>query len=196
MAEPRLTEWLTRLREGDDQALDHILPVVYDELRGLARAQLRSEDVGHTLNATALVHEAYLRLADRRELRPRDRRHFFAIAAQSMRRVLVDHARARKRKKRGAGSVALSLEHAGAVWAEDASEELLALDSALDRLAEASPRAARVVEQRFFAGLSLQETAVALGVSLKTVQRDWLLARAWLQKEIDEVEETPEQSEE
>ena len=166
------------------------------KLRGLARAQLRCEDVGHTLNATALVHEAYLRLADRRELRPRDRRHFFAIAAQSMRRVLVDHARARKRKKRGAGSVALSLEHAGAVWAEDASEELLALDSALDRLAEASPRAARVVEQRFFAGLSLQETAVALGVSLKTVQRDWLLARAWLQKEIDEVEETPEPSEE
>lgn len=185
MVEPTLTEWLTRLRSGEDAALERILPVVYDELRVLARAQLRGEDEGHTLNATALVHEAYLRLAGRNELRPRDRHHFFAIAAQCMRRVLVDHARARKRKKRGAGAAVLSLEHAGAVWAEEASEELLALDQALDRLAEASPRAARVVEQRFFAGLSLQETAISMGVSLKTVQRDWLLARAWLQKEIE-----------
>ena len=185
MAEPRLTEWLTRLREGDDQALDHILPVVYDELRGLARAQLRSEDVGHTLNATALVHEAYLRLADRRELRPRDRRHFFAIAAQCMRRVLVDHARGRKRQKRGSGAVVLSLEHAATEWAQEASDDLVILDQALDRLAAASPRAARVVEQRFFGGLSLQETAVSLGISLKTVQRDWLIARAWMQKELE-----------
>lgn len=191
MAEPSLTEWLKRLRTGDEKALERILPVVYDELRQLARAQLRREDAGHTLNATALVHEAYLRLAERNELRPRDRHHFFAIAAQCMRRVLVDHARARKRKKRGAGSVALSLEHAGAVWAEEASDELVALDEALDRLARASPRAARVVEQRFFAGLTLQETAVSLGVSLKTVQRDWLIARAWLQKEIDQLDPAP-----
>lgn len=182
-----LTEWLVRLRAGDEAALDRILPVVYDELRALARAQLRREDPGHTLNATALVHEAYLRLAERNELHPRDRHHFFAIAAQCMRRVLVDHARTRKRKKRGAGSVALSLDHAGAVWAEEASAELIALNDALDRLAQASPRAARVVEQRFFAGLTLEETAVALGVSLKTVQRDWMVARAWLQKEIVEV---------
>ncbi len=185
MAEVRLTEWLVRLREGDADALDRILPVVYAELRQLARVQLRREDSGHTLDATALVHEAYLRLAERQELRPRDRHHFFAIAAQCMRRVLIDHARGRKRKKRGAGVVALSLEHAGALWAEEASEELLALDRALDRLAEASPRAARVVESRFFAGLTLQETALSLGVSLKTVQRDWLSARAWLQKEIE-----------
>lgn len=186
MAEPRLTELLDRLRDGDGEALDRILPVVYEELRALARAQLRREDVGHTLNATALVHEAYVRLSERRQLSPRDRHHFFAIAAQCMRRVLVDHARARKRKKRGAGAVALSLENAGAEWAEEASEDLLALDRALERLAAASPRAARVVEQRFFAGLTLQETALSLGISLKTVQRDWLIARAWLQKEIDQ----------
>lgn len=187
MAEPRLTEWLVRLREGDSAALEKILPVVYDELRALARAQLHREDVGHTLDATALVHEAYVRLAERRELQPRDRHHFFAVAAQCMRRVLIDHARGRKRQKRGSGVVALSLDHAGALWAEHAADELLALDRALERLADASPRAARVVEARFFAGLTLEETAVALGVSLKTVQRDWLLARAWLQKEIDRV---------
>lgn len=185
MAEPRLTEWLARLREGEADALDRVVPIVYDELRALARAQLRHEDVGHTLGATALVHEAYVRLADRMELRPRDRQHFFAIAAQCMRRVLVDHARARKRQKRGAGVVALSLEDAGDLWRDEAAPDLLALDEALDRLAGASPRAAQVVERRFFAGLTLQETAVALGVSLKTVQRDWLLARAWLQKEIE-----------
>lgn len=129
-----------------------------------------------------------MRLAARQELKPRDRRHFFAMAAQSMRRVLIDHARGRKRKKRGAGVVAVSLDQAGAVWAEEASDQLLALDSALERLAEASPRAVRVVEARFFAGLSLVETASALGVSQKTVQRDWLLARAWLQKEIDDAD--------
>ena len=190
MAEPRLTEWLVRLREGDTDALDRILPVVYDELRTLARSQLRREDIGHTLDATALVHEAYVRLADRKELRPRDRHHFFAIAAQCMRRVLVDHARARKRTKRGGGVVALSLDNAGALWEEEGAENLLALDRALERLEAASPRAAQVVERRFFAGLTLQETAVSLGVSLKTVQRDWLIARAWLQKEM-ELEDAP-----
>jgi RNA polymerase sigma-70 factor, ECF subfamily len=185
MSEPTLTEWLARLRDGDDAALDRILPAVYQELRALARAQLRREDIGHTLNATALVHEAYVRLAARRELRPRDLHHFFAVAAQCMRRVLVDHARSRKRKKRGTGAVALSLENAGQLSADAATEDLVALDDALDRLAHASPRAARVVEFRFFAGLTLQETAAALDVSLKTVQRDWLVARAWLQKEIE-----------
>ncbi|HEX6927377.1 MAG TPA: ECF-type sigma factor [Longimicrobiaceae bacterium] len=192
MPQATLTEWLQRLRAGDEEALGRILPIVYDELRELARAQLRREDAGHTLNATALVHEAYLRLAERRELKPRDRHHFFAIAAQCMRRVLVDHARARKRKKRGSGVVALALDDAAAVWAEEASDDLLALDAALDRLAAVSPRAAQVVELRFFAGLSLQETALSLGTSLKTVQRDWLLARAWLQKEIEATPALPE----
>lgn len=195
MNEGRLTEWLERLSAGDDEALAGIVPIVYDELRALARAQLRREDVGHTLGATALVHEAYVRLANRRELRPRDRHHFFAIAAQCMRRVLVDHARTRKRKKRGAGVVAFSLDHAGELLVSEDAEELLALDSALNRLAEASPRAVQVVERRFFAGLSLQETADSLGVSLKTVQRDWLLARAWLQKEMEGEARQPPSSE-
>ncbi|MEZ4417710.1 MAG: ECF-type sigma factor [Gemmatimonadota bacterium] len=184
MANGELTHWLSRLKSGETDALDQLLPRVYDELRSLAKAQLRKEDTGHTLGATALVHEAYLRLADRHQLDPQDRHHFFAIAAQAMRRVLIDHARTRKRKKRGSGKVALSLEHAGALLADDGAEELLALDRALDRLAAANPRAAQVVERRFFAGLTLEETATSLGVSLKTVQRDWLLARAWLQNEI------------
>ncbi|MEZ4423738.1 MAG: ECF-type sigma factor [Gemmatimonadota bacterium] len=184
MSDGELTQWLVRLRSGESEVLEHLLPRVYDELRQLARAQLRREDTGHTLGATALVHEAYLRLADREILEPQDRHHFFAIASQAMRRVLIDHARTRKRKKRGSGRVALSLEHAGALLAEDGAEELLLLDRALDRLAEVNPRAAQVVERRFFAGLTLDETATSLGVSLKTVQRDWLLARAWLQNEI------------
>jgi RNA polymerase sigma factor (TIGR02999 family) len=125
-----------------------------------------------------------MRLAERERLEPQDRRHFFAIAAQAMRRVLIDHARARKRKKRGSGRVALSLEDMAAFLSDDAADELVALDHALDELAQANPRAARVVECRFFVGLTLEETAQTLGVSLKTVQRDWLLARAWLRKEV------------
>lgn len=184
MKDSTVTDWLVRLRDGDDAALDQLLPLVYGELRSLARSQLRAEDTGHTLGATALVHEAYMRLADREKLQPEDRRHFFAIAAQAMRRVLIDHARARKRKKRGSGRVALSLEDMAGFLHEDAAEELVALDQAVDELARANPRAARVVECRFFVGLTLDETAQTLGVSLKTVQRDWLLARAWLRKEV------------
>lgn len=184
MPDDGLTLWLSRLRDGDPEALDRLLPIVYDELRTLARAQMRGEADGHTLGATALVHEAYVRLSVRNEIDPADRSHFFAIAAQAMRRVLIDHARTRGAKKRGSGRVALSLEHAGALLQEDGSEELLVIDEALDRLAAANPRAAQVVERRFFAGLSLDETAASLGVSKKTVQRDWLLARAWLQKEV------------
>lgn len=180
-----LTVWLTRLREGDGEALDRVLPLVYDELRILARSLMRDERPGHTLGATALVHEAYVRLARRNQLGPTDRSHFFAIAAQAMRRVLIDHARVRGAEKRGSGRVALSLEHAGALLSEDGSADLLLIDAALDRLATANPRSARVVERRFFAGLTLDEIAESLGVSKKTVQRDWILARAWLQKEIE-----------
>ena len=185
MADGGLTQWLARLREGDNEALDQLLPLVYDELRLLARSQLRNESPGHTLGATALVHEAYLRLSQRRVIAPEDRSHFFAIAAQCMRRVLVDHARVRGAQKRGSGQVALSLEHAGELLDEDGSEELLIIDEALERLARANERAARVVERRYFAGLTLEETAATLGLSAKTVQRDWTLARAWLQKEIE-----------
>jgi RNA polymerase sigma factor (TIGR02999 family) len=184
MSEQGLTQWLTRLREGDDAALDRLLPIVYDELRSLARIQLRNERQGHTLGATALVHEAYIRLARRDVIAPGDRSHVFAIAAQAMRRVLIDHARLRGAKKRGSGQVALSLENAGALLSDDGSSDLLIIDEALERLAGANPRAAQVVERRFFAGLTLDETAESLGLSKKTVQRDWTLARAWLQKEI------------
>jgi RNA polymerase sigma factor (TIGR02999 family) len=159
--------------------------LIYDELKIVARSQLAREATGHTLGPTALVHEAYVRLADREMLRPEDRRHFFAIAAQAMRRVLIDHARARKRAKRGSGQVAVELDEIQALMTENAADELVALDEALDRLAAANPRAAQVVERRFFGGLTLEETGESLGVSLKTVQRDWLLARAWLRKEID-----------
>lgn len=185
MADDGITQWLTRLRDGDDQALDRLLPIVYDELRAYARAQLRNESPGHTLGATALVHEAYMRLSRRQRIDPRDRSHFFAIAAQAMRRVLIDHARIRGAQKRGSGRVALSLEDAAALLRDDGSEELLLIDDALERLARANPRAAQVVERRFFAGLTLDETAESLGLSKKTVQRDWTLARAWLLKEIE-----------
>jgi len=185
MPDDGLTQWLIRLRDGDGEALDRLLPIVYDELRSVARAQLRNENPGHTLGATALVHEAYIRLTGRNEIDPKDRSHFFAIAAHSMRRVLIDHARIRGAQKRGSGQVALSLEHAGALLTDDGSGELLIIDDALERLATANPRAAQVVERRFFAGLTLDETAESLGLSKKTVQRDWTLARAWLQKEIE-----------
>lgn len=182
--DPSVTTWLQRLRDGDPDALGRLLPLVYDELRMLARAQLRGERQAHTLSATALVHEAYLRLSARDQILPGDRRHFFAIAAQAMRRVLIDYARTRNRKKRGGGQAPEMLEDDVAFLTDEAADELLALDDALQRLAQANERAARVVEQRFFAGLTLEETAEVLDVSLKTVQRDWILARAWLRKEI------------
>jgi RNA polymerase sigma factor (TIGR02999 family) len=185
MPEQGLTQGLIRLRDGDVEALDRLLPLVYDELRTLARSLLRNENPGHTLGATALVHEAYMRLASRNQIAPQDRSHFFAIAAQSMRRILIDHARIRGAQKRGSGQVALSLEHAGALLSDDGSAELLIIDEALERLAKGNPRAAQVVERRFFAGLTLDETADTLGLSKKTVQRDWIFARAWLQKEIE-----------
>lgn len=181
---PSVTTWLHRLREGDPDALDRLLPLVYDELRILAKSQLRGERPAHTLGATALVHEAYLRLSERNQLTPADRRHFFSIAAQAMRRVLIDHARGRRRKKRGEGIDPEPLDDRIGFLSNEAADELLAMDEALARLAHANVRAARVVEQRFFAGLTLEETADVLGVSLKTVQRDWILARAWLRKEI------------
>ena len=185
MADLSLTHWLVRLRSGDSQALDRLLPMVYEELRALAGSALRGEDAGHTLNSTALVHEAYLRLVGGDVLQPVDRHHFFAIAARSMRRVLIDYARTRKRKKRGSGAAHLPLEDAAHFLAAEATEELVALDRALEKLEEVSPRTAEVVEHRFFAGLTFTEIADSLGVSRKTVQRDWLLGRAWLRKELD-----------
>jgi RNA polymerase sigma factor (TIGR02999 family) len=182
--DPLLTTWLDRLRNGDAGALDDLIPIVYEELRTLAHAQLRREDVGHTLGTTALVHEAYMRLTRREHLGAEDRRHFFAIAAQAMRRVLIDHARSRKRQKRGSGQTPLSLDTASFALDDRTADEVVALDGALDRLAVAHERSARVVELRYFAGLTLDETADVLGIARKTVQRDWTVARAWLRKEI------------
>jgi RNA polymerase sigma factor (TIGR02999 family) len=178
-----VTVWLRRLREGDAGALDELLPLLYDELRAVARHQLRSERAGHTLSATALVHEAYLRMSKDERIRADDRTQFLALAGNAMRRVLVDWARHRKRHKRGGGAPHVPLDEASALSDREA-DEVLALDDALERLTAVNPRGAKVVEHRFFAGLSLEETATLLGVSTKTVRRDWLAARAWLRKEV------------
>jgi len=179
-----LAACLDRLRAGEEGALDRILPLVYAELRAIAGAQLRNERTGHTLSATALVHEAYVRLASRERMAPRDRSHFFAIAAQSMRRVLIDHARGRRRDKRGSGQAAVPLDQVEDLVGEEAADELIALDEALDRLGRISPRAAQLVERRYFAGLTMEEAAESLAISVRTAEREWVRARAWLRKEI------------
>jgi RNA polymerase sigma-70 factor (ECF subfamily) len=164
---------------GDKQALDRLTPLVYHELHQIAGRLMAGQRPNHTLQATALVNEAYVRLVDGREASWQDRAHFFALCARAMRRILIDHARARASEKRGGGQVALELDEALA--AAPAREiNLLELDDALNRLAELDPRKSQVVELRFFGGLNLEETAEALKVSTKTVQRDWDLARAWL----------------
>lgn len=167
---------------GSEEALDSAISLIYEELRGLAAAQLVGERQGHTLGATALVHEAYLRLVDIREVDWSDRVHFFAMAARVMRRVLVDHARARTRDKRGGGAAHLPLTAAIGVPTVS-PEEMIMFDALLDRLADLDERKAQVVECRCFAGLSIDETARALDTSPATVKRDWAFARAWLNRE-------------
>jgi RNA polymerase sigma factor (TIGR02999 family) len=179
-----VTLWLARLREGSGEALDRLVPLLYDDLRRLARQRLRSEREGHTLDTAALVHEAYLRLLDQRRISAGDRSEFFAAASRTMRRVLVDYARTRKREKRGGGVSPVPIEAVEEFLTERAADETLALDEALERLEAAQPRAARVVELRFFGGLTLDEAAALLGVSSKTVQRDGDAAMAWLRKEV------------
>ena len=181
-----VTLWLRRLGEGDEAALDQLVPLRYDELRGVARRLLRGERPGHTLSTTALVNETYLRLLEARRLAPADRAAFLGVAAVTMRRLLVDAARRRLADKRGGGVAAQPLDEvAELVAAPQADAELVALDAALETLRSASPRAHQVVELRFFAGLSLEETAATLALSTKTVQRDWLAARAWLRAQVD-----------
>jgi RNA polymerase sigma factor (TIGR02999 family) len=180
-----VTLWLERLGEGDAAALDQLVPLLYDELRGVARRLLRGERPGHTLSTTALVNETYLRLLEARRLAPADRAAFLGVAAVTMRRLLVDAARRRLADKRGGGAPVEPLDElADQIAAPEADAELVALDAALQTLRSASPRAHQVVELRFFAGLSLEETAATLALSIKTVQRDWLAARAWLRAEI------------
>ncbi|MEZ4417658.1 MAG: sigma-70 family RNA polymerase sigma factor [Gemmatimonadota bacterium] len=181
---PDVTRLLQRMSDGDVRAVDRLLPVVYDELRELARKELRRERSDHTLNATALVNEAYLRLAQLDRIDWRGRAHFFGAAAQSMRRILIDYARRRTAEKRGEGAEHVSIDSV-VVAARERPADLLALDEALARLEELDPRQARVVECRFFAGMEVKETAEALGISPATVKRDWVLARAWLNREMD-----------
>jgi len=178
-----VTELLASLREGNEHAASKLVPLVYDELRRLARHYMRREQAEHTLQTTALVHEAYLRLVDQRQTKWQSRAHFFAIAAQSMRRILVDHARACRSDKRGGDHERLPLDEA-LVFSPVKSAELIALDDALNLLAELSPRQSRIIELRFFAGLTVEETADVLGVAPKTVKRDWRVARAWLHREV------------
>jgi RNA polymerase sigma factor (TIGR02999 family) len=176
-----ITELLVAHGRGRSDALEHLVPLVYADLRRMARAQMRRQRPGATLDTGGLVHEAYVRLVDERRAEWRDRRHFYAVAAMAMRQIVIDHARRRSRAKRGGGEQATGLDDAADPVARDAAE-LLDLDRALASLETLDPRAARIVECRYFGGLNEQETADALGVSLRTVQREWLKARAWLRR--------------
>jgi RNA polymerase sigma-70 factor (ECF subfamily) len=178
-----ITHLLKEWSDGDERALDRLTPLVYEELRQQAARYLRHERPGHTLQTTALINEAYLRLIDVKEVDWQSRKHFFAIAANLMRRVLVDHARRRDAEKRGGDNIRLTLDDTLAV-ASGPDVDLLAIDEALERLSVIDGQQARVVELRFFSGLSVEETAAALGISPKTVKRDWSVARAWLRREI------------
>jgi len=169
---------------GDQTALDELLPLVYDDLRRQARRLMRSQPAGHTLQTTALVHEAYLRLVGQSAVEWNGRAHFFGVAAKAMRSILVDHARARGAAKRGGSARAVTLDDAAGVAGPQASVDVLALDDALGRLAELDARKSKLVELRYFGGLGIEETAAVLGVSPATVKREWTTARAWLRREL------------
>ena len=179
-----VTEWLIAWSGGDESALQQLVPVVHAELRRLARREMRRERPEHTLQTTALVNEAYLRLVDMGAVDWNDRAHFFAMSARLMRRILVDHARSRRYQKRGGGAQRESFDEEVTIAAAPGTD-LVALDDALQALAAIDRRKSDVIELRFFAGLSVEETAAALDVSTSTVLRDWRLARAWLLKELD-----------
>jgi RNA polymerase sigma factor (TIGR02999 family) len=178
-----VTQLLRRWQQGDEEATEALLPLIYGELRKIARRHLRGERDGHTLEATALVHEVYLRLSGGAELHWNDRVHFYAVAAQMMRRVLVDHARSRDAVKRGGSVVKVSLDEARDP-AVESGPDVVALDDALKSLEVLDPRKSRIVELRFFGGLTLEETAAVLGVSVPTVVKETRLARAWLHSQI------------
>lgn len=178
-----VTELLVDWSNGDQEALNKLIPLVYDELRKLASRFLRRERSDHTLQTTALVHEAYLKLVDQKDATWQNRAQFFAVASQVMRRILVDYARRHLASKRGGGYYKLTLDE-GLVSSGEKDIELLALDQALDRLEAIDLRQSRVAELRIFGGLSLEETAHALDISPRTVRREWSMAKAWLRKEI------------
>ena len=183
-AAPNITQLLIAWSGGDERALEALAPVVHQELHGLAARYMAGERTGHVLQATALVNEAYLRLVDWKSVKWNDRAHFFGMAAHIMRRILVDFARAQHRAKRGGGVIHVSLSDIEEM-AKPRHADLVALDDALTTLAELDGRQSQVVELRFFGGLSLEETAAALDVSVGTVRRDWSLARAWLYRELN-----------
>jgi RNA polymerase sigma-70 factor, ECF subfamily len=168
---------------GNSQAVDELLPLVYDELRQMARRYMNRQPSGHTLQTTALIHEAYLKIVDNEEKRWQNKSHFFAVAAQAMRHILVDRARANQTDKRGGGKQKISLEEAAEISAERA-DELVALDEALKNLSKLDERKGRVVELRYFGGLSVEETAEVLNISRQTVMRDWNFAKMWLLREL------------
>jgi RNA polymerase sigma factor (TIGR02999 family) len=182
-----VTRLLVDWGNGDRAALDELTPLVYDELRRLARRYMRREGPGHTLQPSALVNEAFLRLVDQRDVRWQSRAHFFGVAAQLMRRVLIDAARRHASGKRGGGTLRVSVSEAAGV-AEQASE-MLALDRALDGLAEMDPRKGRIVEMKFFGGLTTEEVAEVLGVTPRTIEREWRAAKAWLHRAVAEGEQ-------
>jgi RNA polymerase sigma factor (TIGR02999 family) len=182
-----ITGLLVRWSQGDDHALDSLTPMVYHDLRRLAAHLLRSERSGHTLQPTALVNEAYVKLSGQSRIQWQNRTHFFAVAARVMRQILVDYARGHQRAKRGGGAALLPLDEA-LVFAPERSADLLVLDQAVDKLAVVDPRKAKVVELRFFGGLNNDEIAEALQISSNTVMRDWNMAKAFLRREIESAE--------
>jgi len=182
-ASAQITKLLIDWRGGDQSALEQLIPLVHEELRRLARRHMAHERVGHTLQATALVNEAFVRLIDVRQVKWQDRAHFFAMSSRLMRRILVDFARSKGYQKRGGGAQKVSFDEALFV-AREPGQDLVALDDALTALAAFDGRKAQVVEMRFFGGLSVEETAEALNVSVDTVMRDWKLAKAWLLREL------------
>lgn len=185
MSPQEVTQLLADWGRGDKSAFDKLFPLVHDELRRIARRQMSHERPGHTLQATALVNEAYLKLAGQEGFEWRSRAHFYAVCAQVMRHILIDHARAHARDKRGGGAIQVSLDEA-AVIAEEQAAEYLALDEALCFLESVDPQKGRIVELRYFGGLSVEETAEVLDISPRTVRREWQRSRAWLYKIITE----------
>ncbi len=181
---PSVSQLLQRWSEGDRDALDQLTPLVYAELRLMARRYMNQQPPGHTLQTTALIHEAYLRLVGQEEKQWENRAHFFGVAAQAMRHILVDYARARQMAKRGGGAHQVSLDEA-MVISPEGSDDLVALNDALDALASLDQRQSQVVEMRFFGGLTEEEISQVLNVSTRTVRSDWRLARSWLLRELD-----------
>jgi RNA polymerase sigma-70 factor, ECF subfamily len=183
-ASAEVTSLLLQWSAGDQDALQRLIPLVYDQFRGIAARQLRLERDEHTLDPTALVHELYIRLVDQRRASWQNRAQFFGVAAQLMRRILVDHARSRLAQKRGGSRVLVTLQENLVQADQPGATEILGLDRALTRLSDLDPEQGRLVELRFFAGLTIEETAVVLGRSPRTVKREWQLARAWLFREL------------